>query len=123
MLSQRLHVLAVVEHCAAQHVRAQCGEFLGPPPDVQSLTVSVPVSLSRREPHATLLTGGRSAGERGRRHRDDKVANRNDCGWHGATEKGPCTIDKAQTFAAYVYPSVRATIMFEGLSGRGETAE
>jgi hypothetical protein len=33
---------------------------------------------------------------------DEKVANRHVRVWHGATENGPRTPDKPQTFAAYV---------------------
>jgi hypothetical protein len=39
---------------------------------------------------------------------------------HGATEKGPGTMDKSQTFAAYVYMQVPATIMSRGIGGRRE---
>jgi hypothetical protein len=41
---------------------------------------------------------------------------------HGATENGPCTRDKSQTFAVYVQPSVRATNLSRGIGGRRETA-
>jgi hypothetical protein len=34
---------------------------------------------------------------------DEKVANRTSRVWHGATENGPWTMDKSQTFEACVY--------------------
>jgi hypothetical protein len=53
---------------------------------------------------------------------DGKVANRTIRVWDGATENGLCTRDTGHTFAAYVYPSVRATILEKEVGGRRETA-
>jgi O-succinylbenzoate synthase len=39
-----------------------------------------------------------------------------------ARENGPWTRDKSQTFASYVQPSVRATIVSREIGGRRETA-
>jgi hypothetical protein len=51
-----------------------------------------------RESHNVYGPGGLGA-------YSEKAANRNASPrvWHGATEKGPLTMDNAQTFAAYVH--------------------
>ena len=54
---------------------------------------------------------------------DALVGNRTIRVWHGGvTERRLRTRDDAHTFAAYMEPSVRATILSGGLGGRRETA-